>query len=288
MHAVETKIIDGVALAREVRARIKGRAGALAAAGPPAGLAVLLIGSDPASGVYVRNKARACAETGVYSEQHDLPEAVSETEVLDRVRALNEDARIHGILVQMPLPAHISGKRVLEAIAPEKDVDGFHPENVGLLCAGHPRFVPCTPAGIMTMLDRENIPLEGRHAVLVGRSNIVGKPMAMLLLQQSATVTICHSRTRDLAMLTRQADVLVVAIGRAKLVTADMVKSGAAIIDVGINRMPDGKLAGDVDFQQMLGIASHVTPVPGGVGPMTIAMLLMNTVASAEQMTGQS
>ncbi|MSQ69883.1 MAG: bifunctional methylenetetrahydrofolate dehydrogenase/methenyltetrahydrofolate cyclohydrolase FolD [Betaproteobacteria bacterium] len=283
---METKIIDGSAMARDVRAGLKGRAAALAAAGCTAGLAVLLVGSNPASKVYVRNKTRACDEAGVYSEQHDLPETATETEVLERVHALNNDPRIHGILVQLPLPAHISGERVLRAIAPEKDVDGFHPENVGLLCTGHPQFVPCTPAGVMLMLDRGNIALEGTHAVILGRSNIVGKPMAMLLLQKNATVTVCHSRTRDLAAVTREGDVLVVAIGRTKFVTADMVKPGAVVIDVGINRMPDGKLAGDVDFQQMLGRASHVTPVPGGVGPMTIAMLLVNTVAAAEKKAG--
>ncbi len=280
---MDTRIIDGVALARAVRNELRGRVEALRSAGVVPGLAVVLAGDDPVSRVYVRSKARACAEVGVYSEQHDLPASAAEARLLERVRLLNADPRIHGIMVQLPLPAHVSGEQVLRAIAPDKDVDGFHPFNVGLLATGHPAFVPCTPAGVMKMLDREGIDPEGRHAVIVGRSNIVGKPMAMLLLRRNATVTVCHSKTRNLGEMTRRADILVAAIGRARFLTGDMVKPGAVVIDVGINRLPDGKLAGDVDFQSVLGRASHLTPVPGGVGPMTIAMLLQNTVFAAER-----
>lgn len=280
---MNTRIIDGIAHARAVREELKARVAALKARGVVPGLAVLLAGEDPASKVYVRNKGRACAEIGLHSEQHDFAASATEAEVLDRVRALNADPRVHGILVQLPLPRHISGERVLNAIAPGKDVDGFHPQNVGLLATGNPQFVPCTPAGVMVMLEREGIRPEGQHAVILGRSNIVGKPMAMLLLQKNATVTICHSRTRDLGAVTRGADILVAAIGRANFVAGDMVREGAVVIDVGINRLPDGKLAGDVDYAAMLGRASHVTPVPGGVGPMTIAMLLVNTVSAAER-----
>jgi len=285
---MDTRIIDGNAHARAVRDELRGRIAALASAGVVPGLAVILANEDPASKIYVRNKGRACADVGLHSEQHDLPASAAEAEVLERVHALNADPRIHGILVQLPLPARISAERVLQAIAPAKDVDGFHPVNVGLLATGHPRLVPCTPAGVMRMLERENIALEGRHAVIVGRSNIVGKPMAMLLLQKNATVTICHSKTRDLGAVTREADILVAAIGRARFLSGDMVRPGAAVIDVGINRLPDGKLAGDVDFQSVLGRASHLTPVPGGVGPMTIAMLLENAVAAAERSLDRS
>jgi methylenetetrahydrofolate dehydrogenase (NADP+) / methenyltetrahydrofolate cyclohydrolase len=285
---MDTRIIDGTALSRTIRSELRGRVAALKSAGVTPGLAVVFVGDDPASRIYVRNKGRACTEVDLHSEQHDLPASATEAQVLERVQRLNDDPRIHGILVQLPLPAHVSGERVLRAIAPDKDVDGFHPFNVGLLATGHPAFVPCTPAGVMRMLDREGIDVEGRHAVIVGRSNIVGKPMAMLLLQRNATVTICHSKTRDLREITRQADILVAAIGRARFLTGDMVKPGAVVIDVGINRLPangqgQGKLAGDVDFQSVLGRASHLTPVPGGVGPMTIAMLLENTVSAAER-----
>jgi len=283
---MDTSIIDGTALARSTRDDLRERVAALVQGGTVPGLAVMLVGDDPASRLYVRNKGRACAELGLHSEQHDLPATTTEEEALERVRQLNADPRIHGILVQLPLPAHISGERVLCAIAPHKDVDGFHPFNVGLLATGRPAFVPCTPAGVMKLLDRSGVRPEGRHAVILGRSNIVGKPMAMLLLQKNATVTICHSKTRDLSAITRQADILVAAIGRARFVTGDMVKPGAVVIDVGINRLPPdegGKLAGDVDFHSVLGRASHLTPVPGGVGPMTIAMLLENTVFAAER-----
>lgn len=279
---MDTRVIDGVALARTLRGATKVRAATLAARGRTPGLAAVQVGDDPASKVYVRTKMKTCAEVGIYSEHIELPASTSETELLARIRALNADPRIHGILIQLPLPKHIATDRVLEAVAPEKDVDGFHPCNVGLLVTGQPRFVPCTPAGVMAMLEAEGIALDGREAVIVGRSNIVGKPMAMLLLQKGATVTICHSRTQGLDAHTRRADIVVAAVGRPQLVGADMVKPGAVVIDVGINRLPDGKLVGDVAFQSLLGRASHITPVPGGVGPMTVTMLMANTVQAAE------
>jgi methylenetetrahydrofolate dehydrogenase (NADP+)/methenyltetrahydrofolate cyclohydrolase len=226
---------------------------------------------------------KACGEAGLYSEHIELPADADESTLLGRIRMLNDDARIHGILVQLPLPLRFAAERVLETIAPAKDVDGFHPTNMGLLAAGNPRFVPCTPLGVMKILEREGVDPQGRHAVVIGRSNIVGKPAALLLLQKGATVTICNSRTPDLRAMSLQADILVVAAGKPKLVTGGMVKPGAVVIDVGINRLADGKLAGDVDFQGVLGTASCITPVPGGVGPMTIAMLLENTVVSAER-----
>jgi len=281
--SVQTRIIDGTAIAQQVRDALRKRVTTLAAAGVNPGLAVLQVGEDPASKVYVRNKVRACGELGLHSRHIEMPARTSEPALLERIRALNEDAGTHGILVQLPLPQGISGQHVIEAIAPEKDVDGFHPINVGLLATGHPRFVPCTPLGILKLLEYEGIDPGGRHAVVVGRSNIVGKPMALLLLQKGATVTICNSKTPDLGAMTRQGDILVVAAGRPKLVTGAMVKPGAVVIDVGINRLADGKLAGDVDFQGLQGIASLITPVPGGVGPMTIAMLLENTILAAER-----
>jgi len=280
---VDTQLIDGATHARAVRADLRTRVEALRNSGIVPGLAVVLVGNDPASQVYVRSKARACAEVGLYSEQHDLDASTTEAQVLERVSLLNKDPRIHGVLVQLPLPAHISVDRVLQTISPEKDADGFHPINVGLLATGRPTFAPCTPAGVMRLLEREGISAEGKRAVILGRSNIVGKPMALLLLQKHATVTICHSRTRDLAAVTREADILVAAIGRARFVTGEMIKTGAVVIDVGINRLPDGKLAGDVDAVGAQGRASRLTPVPGGVGPMTIAMLLENTVLAAER-----
>jgi methylenetetrahydrofolate dehydrogenase (NADP+)/methenyltetrahydrofolate cyclohydrolase len=249
------------------------------------GLAVVQVGNHPASKVYVRNKIRACSEVGLHSEHIELPGKTAEEALLERIRGLNNDARIHGILVQLPLPPGFSVDRVQETIAPEKDVDGFHPVNVGLLAIGRPRFVPCTPLGVMRLLDHEEINPEGRHAVIVGRSNIVGKPMALLLLQRGATVTICNSRTPDLGGMTRQADILVVAAGKPMLVTSGMVKQGAVVIDVGINRLADGKLSGDVDFQGVWETASRISPVPGGVGPMTIAMLIENTLLAAERAT---
>ncbi len=280
---MQTRIIDGNAIARELRAGLIRRVAALAAKGVRPGLAVLQAGNHPASKVYVRNKMKACGEVGLYSEHIELPADADESTLLERIRTLNRDSRIHGILVQLPLPTGLSAERVLDALAPAKDVDGFHPVNMGLLAAGSPRFVPCTPLGVMKLIEHEEIGVQGRHAVVVGRSNIVGKPMALLLLQKGATVTICNSRTPDLGAMTSQADILVVAAGRPKLVTAGMVKPGAVVIDVGINRLADGKLVGDVDFQSVLGTASRITPVPGGVGPMTIAMLLENTVMSAER-----
>jgi methylenetetrahydrofolate dehydrogenase (NADP+)/methenyltetrahydrofolate cyclohydrolase len=283
---MQTGVIDGAAIALALRDGIAGRVAALARRGVRPGLGVVQVGEDPASKVYVRNKIRACAEVGLRSEHITLPEDATESLLLERVRLLNSDAQVHGILVQLPLPRGFSVERVIEVIAPAKDVDGFHPCNLGLLVAGRPGFVPCTPLGVMKLLDHEGIVIDGSHAVVIGRSNIVGKPMALLLLQRNATVTICNSRTPDLGAVTRHADILVAAAGRPGLVTSGMVKRGAVVIDVGINRLPDGKLVGDVDFPSVLGIASRITPVPGGVGPMTIAMLLENTLRAAELAAG--
>jgi len=280
---MQTRIIDGNAIARELREQLMRRAATLAASGVRPGLAVIRVGSHPASSVYVRNKIAACSEAGIHSQDIQLPETSDESTLLGQIRVLNNDSRIHGILVQLPLPRGFSAESVQEAISPLKDVDGFHPANAGLLSTGHPRFVPCTPLGVMRLLEHEGVNPDGRHAVVVGRSNIVGKPMALLLLQKGATVTICNSRTPDLGSMTRQAEILVVAAGKPRLITAGMISPGAVVIDVGINRLGDGKLAGDVDFQSVLGTAARVTPVPGGVGPMTIAMLLENTIASAER-----
>ena len=282
------KIIDGKALAAEVRAALKPAVAALAARGARPGLAAIVAGDDPASRVYVRNKVRACAETGVHSEQHEFPAQVSEAALLERIAALNADAKVHGILVQLPLPRHIDAERLLAAVSPAKDVDGFHAENLGRLVRGAPRFVSCTPAGVMRLIEHENVPLAGRHAVVIGRSNIVGKPLALLLLQKDATVTICHSKTPRLAELALRADVLVAAAGRPRLVGADMVKPGACVIDVGIHRDADGKLSGDVDFAAVKDIAGWITPVPGGVGPMTVAMLVANAVRATELALGQN
>ena len=276
-------ILDGNALAQKLRADFKTRAEALAAKGTRPGLAVILVGEDPASAVYVRNKVAGCEKASFHSEKIVYPTDVAQDVVLAKIAELNADPKIHGILVQLPLPKHFDSDLVLEAIAPEKDVDGFHAENVGALMQGQPRFIPCTPYGIMQFLADAGIDLKGKEAVVLGRSNIVGKPMAMLLMQASATVTVCHSQTRDLAFHTRRADVLVAALGKARFVTADMVKPGAVVIDVGINRLPDGKLCGDVDFAGVSEVASAITPVPGGVGPMTITMLLANTLEAAER-----
>jgi methylenetetrahydrofolate dehydrogenase (NADP+) / methenyltetrahydrofolate cyclohydrolase len=280
---MQTRTIDGNAIARELRVELNKRAAALAARGAPAGLAVIRVGNQPASAVYVRNKITACGQAGIHSQDIQLPENTDESTLLKQIAVFNDDPRIHGILVQLPLPRDISSERVFEAISPLKDVDGFHPTNVGLLAIGLPRFIPCTPLGVMRLFEHEKIALESRHAVMVGRSNIVGKPMALLLLHKGATVTICNSKTPDLGSMTREAEILVVAAGKPKLITAAMVRPGAVVIDVGINRLADGKLAGDVDFQDVLGTAARVTPVPGGVGPMTITMLLENTIASAER-----
>jgi methylenetetrahydrofolate dehydrogenase (NADP+)/methenyltetrahydrofolate cyclohydrolase len=280
---MSAKILDGKSLAAQVRAEVKSKVAALAQRGIRPGLAVVLAGDDPASKVYVRNKTRACEEAGLRSQQIDYPAAVTQEELMACIRKLNADPAVHGILVQLPLPKQIDAVRVIEAVSPAKDVDGFHTESMGALLAGARGFVPCTPAGVMRMLEHAQVPLSGRRAVVIGRSNIVGKPLALLLLQKDATVTICHSRTQDLAAVARQADVLVAAIGRAKLVTAQMVKPGACVIDVGINRLPDGSLAGDVDFAAVKDVAGWITPVPGGVGPMTIAMLLENCVHAADK-----
>jgi methylenetetrahydrofolate dehydrogenase (NADP+)/methenyltetrahydrofolate cyclohydrolase len=282
------KLIDGKAIAQEVRAEWKVRADALKAHGVTPGLAVIIVGEDPASKVYVANKVKACAELGLHSEHIVMSADTSEAVLLAKIKALNEDKKIHGILVQLPVPKHIASNKVLEAISPDKDVDGFHPENVGALVTGNMRFAPCTPYGAMKLLEKCGVSVEGKHAVVVGRSNIVGKPMALLLLQHNATVTICTSKTRDLARFTRDADILVVATGKPKMITGDMIKPGAAVIDVGINRMADGKLCGDVDFDSAKEVAGWITPVPGGVGPMTITMLVANTVRAAERLSGFS
>jgi len=281
------KIIDGNQLAQTLRAELAERAAALIATeGVQPTLAVLLVGEDAASQVYVRNKVAACEKAGFRSLRYDFPASVEPVEVLARIAELNADSSVHGILVQLPLPRHFDEAAVLAAIAPEKDVDGFHAENAGALLQGAPRFVPCTPAGVMQMLHRYAIPIAGAEAVVVGRSNIVGKPMALLLLAEHATVTICHSRSRGLAFHTRRADILVAAVGRARMITGEMIKPGATVIDVGINRLPDGKLCGDVDFASASEVAGAITPVPGGVGPMTITMLLANTLAAAEATLG--
>jgi len=278
------QIIDGSALARQVRAQVAERAAALRARGITPGLAVILVGEDPASQVYVRNKVKACQDAHMHSVLEQYPADLREAQLLARIAALNADASIHGILVQLPLPAHISAHKVIEAIAPDKDVDGFHLASAGALMTGSVGFKPCTPAGCMKMLESIGLrDLRGKHAVVIGRSNIVGKPMALLLLAANATVSVCHSATRDLAALTRQADIIVAAVGKRHILTADMCQSGAVVIDVGINRDADGKLCGDVDFAGVSQVASFITPVPGGVGPMTIAMLLSNTAEAAER-----
>ncbi|MFQ5481931.1 MAG: bifunctional methylenetetrahydrofolate dehydrogenase/methenyltetrahydrofolate cyclohydrolase FolD [Nitrospinaceae bacterium] len=276
-------LIDGKAVAREVKDRVAAEVARLRdAAGRVPGLAVVQVGGDPASSVYVRNKNRTCEQIGFNSFSRHLPADIPQTGLLAVVEEMNEDPAIHGILVQLPLPDHIETGRVLEAIDPAKDVDGFHPINVGRLTAGRPGLIPCTPAGIIELLDHYRIPIEGQDAVVLGRSNIVGKPMALLLLQRHATVTICHSRTRDLAATASRADIVIAAVGRPRFVTADMVKPGAVVIDVGINRV-DGKLVGDVDHAPVAAKASYITPVPGGVGPMTIAMLMQNTLTAFQR-----
>ena len=275
--------IDGNALAQHWREQVARECVALQARGVKPGLAVLLVGDNPASQVYVRNKVKACEQAGLYSVLEQLPADLSESDLLARVDALNRDPLIHGILVQLPLPAHIDAHKVIEAIDPAKDVDGFHVASAGALMTGLPGFWPCTPQGCMKMLESIGYTLSGKHAVVIGRSNIVGKPMALMLLAQNATVTICHSRTANLKALTLQADVIVAAVGQRNTVTANMVKPGAVVIDVGMNRNEAGKLCGDVDFEGVRQVAGHITPVPGGVGPMTIAMLLVNTLESAKR-----
>jgi methylenetetrahydrofolate dehydrogenase (NADP+)/methenyltetrahydrofolate cyclohydrolase len=277
------QIIDGKALADELRQGFKARVEALAARGHRPGLVVILVGEDPASQVYVKNKVNGCLAIGMHSEKIVYDAAVDQEKVLKKIAELNVDPAIHGILVQLPLPKHFDEARVLEAIAPEKDVDGFHAENVGALAQGAPRFIPCTPYGVMKMFEKGKVDLAGKEAVIIGRSNIVGKPMALLLINAGATVTVCHSKTRDLSFHTSRADIVVAAVGKPKFVTADMIRPGAVVIDVGINRLPDGKLCGDVDFAGCLEVAGQITPVPGGVGPMTITMLLANTIEAAER-----
>lgn len=279
-------IIDGKATALAVRGALRNDVEAFAQEKNIApGLAVVIVGSDPASQVYVRNKHKACGEVGMYSEVHALPAETTEDELLLLIDKLNKDTKIHGILVQLPLPKHLDEEKVILAIDPRKDVDAFHPQNVGKIMIGNFSFVPCTPAGVMELLKQYNIDPAGKHCVIIGRSNIVGKPQAMLMLKENATVTICHSKTANLAEITKTADILVAAVGRANFVTADMVKEGAVVIDVGINRNADGKLCGDVDFAAVEPMASYITPVPGGVGPMTITMLLKNTLTAAKEQT---
>jgi methylenetetrahydrofolate dehydrogenase (NADP+)/methenyltetrahydrofolate cyclohydrolase len=280
------KIIDGIAIAREVRIGIAARAAVLKSHGIVPALTVILVGDDPASSIYVRNKVRACGEVGIKSEVVRLPADESEESLLAHIRVLNDAPDVHGILVQLPLPPQISPRRVLETISVAKDVDGFHLYNVGGLVIGETVFPPCTPYGVQKILEHEGIDLEGKNVTVVGASNIVGKPLALMLMQREATVAICHAKTRDLAQYTILADILVVAAGQPKLIVAPMVRTGAVVIDVGINILPGGKLTGDVDFQNVRQKASCITPVPGGVGPMTVTMLLENTVAAAERATG--
>lgn len=277
------QILDGKSLAASIRAELKARVAALVQRGVRPGLGVILAGDDDASRVYVRNKTLAAAEIGVHSELHEFKRDVTESVLLQKIDSLNRNPAVHSILVQLPLPKHVDSACVLEAVAPQKDVDGFHGANLGALVAGRPGVVPCTPAGVMRLIEHAGVPLAGRQAVVIGRSNIVGKPVALLLLQKDASVTICHSKSKNLDAMTKQADILVAAVGRAKLVTAAMVKPGACVIDVGVNRLADGKLAGDVDFDAVKNIAGWITPVPGGVGPMTIAMLLENCLRAASR-----
>jgi methylenetetrahydrofolate dehydrogenase (NADP+)/methenyltetrahydrofolate cyclohydrolase len=282
------QLIDGTALSKKLRTDVATRAAALTARGHQPGLAVVLVGANPASDVYVRNKIKACQDNGLFSSCDRLPAELSEAQLLQRIEELNRDPTIHGILVQLPLPPQIDSHRVIEAIAPEKDVDGFHVANAGALMTGQPLFRPCTPYGVMKMFEAYDIALSGANAVVIGRSNIVGKPMALLMLEAGATVTICHSKTRELAAHTRAADIVVVATGRRDMLTADMVKPGATVIDVGMNRDDAGKLCGDVDFAGVREVAGYITPVPGGVGPMTITMLLVNTIEAAERAAAQA
>ena len=277
------QLIDGNALSKQLRAQVAADTAALKAKGLTPGLAVVLVGDNQASQVYVRNKVKACEEAGLHSVLEKYETTMTEADLLARVDALNNDASIHGILVQLPLPAHIDAQKVIEAISPAKDVDGFHIASAGALMTGMPGFWPCTPYGCMKMLESIGYDLKGKHAVVIGRSNIVGKPMALMLLQKDATVTVAHSRTKDLKALTLQADVIVAAVGKRNVLTADMVKPGAVVLDVGMNRNDEGKLCGDVDFDGVKEVAGYITPVPGGVGPMTITMLLVNTLESAQR-----
>ncbi|MBP1155139.1 MULTISPECIES: bifunctional methylenetetrahydrofolate dehydrogenase/methenyltetrahydrofolate cyclohydrolase FolD [unclassified Paenibacillus] len=283
---MSAQVINGKEIVSAYRAQIKEQVEQLTQQGVRPGLAVVIVGDDPASHVYVRNKAKACEEAGMHSEVYTLPEQTPEAEVIGLISKLNEDSAIHGILVQSPLPKHISEERVVEVIAVEKDVDCFHPVNVGNLMIGKEGPAPCTPAGVIEILKKIGVDIAGKHAVVVGRSNIVGKPMAILFLRENATVTVCHSRTKNMEEITRQADILVAAVGKAKMINRKHVKPGAVVIDVGINRLDTGKLAGDVDFDDVLDTASYVTPVPGCVGPMTITMLLRNTLEAAQRAAG--
>ena len=277
-------VIDGNKIAGEIRETIRAETAALKSGkGIVPGLAVVLVGNDPASEIYVRKKEQACKEIGFLSRKYKLSEDAAEGKILELINELNRDKSIHGVLVQLPLPKRVSADSVIAAIDPYKDVDGFHPYNVGALMAGSPFFVPCTPGGIMELISRTGIAISGKEAVIVGRSNIVGKPVALLLLAQHATVTVCHSKTNKLSAITSRADILVAAVGKAHMITADMVKEGAVVIDVGINRLDDGKLTGDVAFEEVAAKASYITPVPGGVGPMTIAMLMKNTIEAAKR-----
>ena len=280
------QLIDGKALSLQLRTEVRQGVATLKSQGIVPGLAVILVGDNPASEVYVRNKVKACEDTGMHSVLERHPAQMSQADLLARIDALNHDRSIHGILVQLPLPAHIDAQRVIEAISPVKDVDGFHVASAGALMTGMPGFWPCTPFGCMKMLESIGYSLQGKHAVVIGRSNIVGKPMAIMLLQANATVTICHSGTQNLKALTLQADVIVAAVGKRNVLTADMVKPGAVVLDVGMNRNDAGKLCGDVDFEEVRKVASHITPVPGGVGPMTITMLMMNTLLAAQGRVG--
>ena len=276
-------IIDGKAISAQIREEIAQKVSAYAErTGKRPGLAVIIVGENPASQVYVRNKKRACEQVGFNSWVYEMPESTTQTELNALIDKLNADTEVHGILVQLPLPGHLDEEEVILRIRPDKDVDAFHPYNVGRITIGDPKFLPCTPAGIMELLKRSNIEIAGKECVVIGRSNIVGKPMALLLLAENGTVTVCHSKTRDLKEACRRADILVVAIGKADFITADMVKEGAVVIDVGMNRNAEGKLTGDVDFETVSKVASYITPVPGGVGPMTITMLLQNTLTAAE------
>ncbi|HVV79597.1 MAG TPA: bifunctional methylenetetrahydrofolate dehydrogenase/methenyltetrahydrofolate cyclohydrolase FolD [Pseudolabrys sp.] len=280
---MSARIIDGIAIAKTIRAECAKRTADLAERGCKPGLAVILVGSDPASRIYVRNKMRACEEVGIRSQTITLPESVTQQQIVDTIRRLNEDEQLHGILVQLPLPKHLNVAETIGTISAEKDVDGFHLYNAGGLILGNTAFPPCTPYGVTKLLEHEQIELEGKNVVVVGASNIVGKPMALMLMHREATVSICHAKTKDLAQYTILADILIVAAGRPNLILPQMVKTGAVVIDVGINRTPDGRLVGDVDFEGVRKKASYITPVPGGVGPMTVTMLLANTISSAER-----
>ena len=280
------QIIDGKLVAQTVRAGLAQEVAALKARGVEPGLAAVLVGENPASVIYVRNKRKACAEVGIASTQHDLPATITERELLKVIQQLNDDPKTNGILVQLPVPKQIRADAITDALSPAKDVDGLHPYNIGRLTRGDSLFVPCTPLGCMVMLDYYKLPVEGRRAVIVGRSNLVGRPASLLLMHRNATITVCHSKTQDIAAVCREADIVLVAMGKAKFLTADMVKPGAVVIDVGINRLPDGTLCGDVDYGPVAEKAGWITPVPGGVGPMTVAMLLSNTVTSAKRAHG--